>query len=437
MSNVGSGGFECAQVCTPEVCEIESSDEESCRGIRGIGVDGRDWPSDLATRARYRLGVVDVVREGEYPVGVPRCVSPVPTLVLDSEEQDTPVPAPQLQPPPQRRGTERARHVVVPQCRDWTFTSFITPTDPRKPHYDATTMQYLVYQKEQCERTGRIHWQGAVKFTRSTRRGQAQLLLNLSNVHMEPARSWDNAVQYCMKETTRLEGPWEFGKNIKQGHRSDLDVVIKMIEEDKSIKQIADTCPREFIKFHKGIGALRSAKQEPPGIDRKVCLLLGDTGVGKTRFVFDNFKGVYSVFNMCVPWFDGYDGQEVVLFDECGEGMMGYNVLKQLTDRYPYRVPIKGGSVPWMAKVIFLTSNCPLDEWYPNAKPIHIRALERRIRTFHIMPEGQGLDEVRDYLGLERVVAPPIPPSPTISEVHPRVERIGDDLDRWVAAMLD
>lgn len=326
------------------------------------------------------------------------------------------------------------RHrVKSAKWRDWTFTSFLGPREEPDPETDITKtrpqwregqMRYMVYQLEKCETTGRLHWQGAVKFRTQQRLSAAQTMLCLPRIHMEPARSWDNAVAYCKKTETRVSGPWEFGDNIGQGHRSDLDVVIKLVKADAPLKRIAELCPREYIKFFKGIGAYRMALQEPPGIDRKVCLLVGDTGVGKTRFVMDNFPGNYNVFDLAKPWFDGYDGQEVVLFDECGEGMMHYNILKQLTDRYPFRVPVKGGSVPWMAKVIFLTSNCMINEWYPKAAHIHIRALERRIKTFHIRDDGGGLDEIREYLGM---------PAQPATESAPA----GLSHDDWIAQMID
>lgn len=124
---------------------------------------------------------------------------------------------------------------------------------------------------------------------------------------------------------------------------------------------------------------------------RKVCLLYGETGTGKTRLAHDLYgKKLYTVFDIKTPWFDGYDGHEAVLLDECGPGMMHWNMLKRITDRYAMPVPVKGGSVLWNPDVIILTSNCPLELWYAEVKgmnPMDYRAIARRIRMFKFPEE--------------------------------------------------
>jgi len=295
------------------------------------------------------------------------------------------------------------RQVKAPRAKNWCFTAFIDrmdEADPKTPDWDPANMKYMVYQKEQCPETRRFHWQGYVQFKQQLRLSAAQGMLGLGRVHMEVARNPKKAIDYCKKLDTRAAGPFEMGEHEQgQGRRSDLERVIDLVKQGVSRKRLAEECPQQFIKYHKGIDAMRLAIQEPPPIDRKVALLVGDTGVGKTRYVMDNFPGAYNVFDLKTPWFDGYDGQEVALLDECGEGMMHYNVLKCITDRYPYRVPVKGGSAAWMASIVFLTSNTIIGEWYPKVAHIHIAALERRIQTFVIPRDLDALDE---YVGIRR-----------------------------------
>lgn len=382
------------------------SDEFTCyqpRSIRstsGLRSSGLECP------------VVDLVHRGSDAGGVP--VQPSESIddVVDARAVPAEVPGVYMA---GGHGRLRPKQGAA-KTRNWFFTSFLTDDDQRRPVWDAVEMQYLVYQLERCPESGKLHWQGAVKFKSHLRRSEAQSRMQLPDCHFKPTRDWTSAVRYCKKVETRISGPWEFGKDIDRGFRRDIDEVVTLVKADASLKRIAECCPREYIKFHKGINALRIALQEPPGIDRKCVLLLGDTGVGKTRFVMDNYPGNYNVFDLVKPWFDGYDGQEVVLFDECGEGMLGYNILKQLCDRYPFRVPCKGGSTPWMAKVVFMTSNCTIREWYPKAKDVHIRALERRIKTIHIGMDG-NCDEVRDYLGLPRVASVTV--DDVLADLHP------------------
>lgn len=120
------------------------------------------------------------------------------------------------------------------------------------------------------------------------------------------------------------------------------------------------------------------------------------------------FANLYTVFDIKTPWFDGYDNEDVALFDECGKGMMNINYLKRLLDIYPMSVPVKGGSVAWNPTTIILTSNIPLHLWYDNYNHEDFEALTRRIKIFKFPDE---MAEARAYLQ-----PPPIAPSVAISE---------------------
>lgn len=122
----------------------------------------------------------------------------------------------------------------------------------------------------------------------------------------------------------------------------------------------------------------------------KVGLFWGTTGTGKTYTAMDILDNPYTVFDIKTPWFDGYAGQENVIMDECGLGMMNYNYLKRLLDGYRMDVPIKGGSVQWTPTTIVLTSNIPLEDWYINIPKEDLWALERRIRKFQF-PQDKEL----------------------------------------------
>lgn len=136
------------------------------------------------------------------------------------------------------------------------------------------------------------------------------------------------------------------------------------------------------------------------------------------------FPDLYQVFDVRTPWFDGYDGQKAVLFDEMGPGVMHWNMLKRLLDRYPMQVPVKGGSVHWNPEVIILTSNCWLELWYQDAKgmnPMDYAALERRVHKFRF-PEQ--MEEATAYLtdGAARTI-------PAMSEWMPPMPEIDDSID--------
>lgn len=111
-----------------------------------------------------------------------------------------------------------------------------------------------------------------------------------------------------------------------------------------------------------------------------VIVYWGPTGAGKTRAVYDNLPSPESIYvHPGGPWFDGYDSQPIVLFDDFGGSEFKLTYLLKLLDRYPMRVPVKGGFVSWCPQEIYITSNHAPVSWFPNAKEEHVRALMRRI----------------------------------------------------------
>lgn len=211
----------------------------------------------------------------------------------------------------------------------------------------------------------------------------------IPKAHWEPARDWQQLLTYCHKAETRVNGPATWGKEKTQGERSDLASTVDMVKAGRSMKEIAESNPCELVKYYKGLIYLQQLLTEQGDGAKKVGLFWGITGSGKTRLAFEELEDLYSTFDVKTPWFDGYNKHKNVLMDECGMGMMNYNFLKRILDRYPMQVPIKGGSVWWQPTTIIMTSNIPLDEWYPLIPKADLDAIKRRIRIFEFPQDAQ------------------------------------------------
>lgn len=167
------------------------------------------------------------------------------------------------------------------------------------------------------------------------------------------------------------------------------------MEAGASIEDIADEHGAQVIKYHKGIEKLIDIKRSGRDADTAPTILIywGESGTGKTRKATEEYPDSYILTKPNKDgnvWFDGYQGEETVILDEF-YGWVPYDLLLRMCDRYPLRVPFKGGYYKFKATRIVFTSNKPWKEWYPNIDDLS--AFERRIREFGKVIEFKKLQD--------------------------------------------
>lgn len=206
------------------------------------------------------------------------------------------------------------------------------------------------------------------------------------HIHLEPAKggSADNR-EYCSKD-----GDFEeFGECPRQGRRNDLALIKAAIETGVAEEDIARDHFSQWVVYRRSFAAYRELMHKPVvRMELSVYALLGEPGVGKTRFAYEYAKehgeALYRIPDPDLKWFDGYCGQGVVLLDDF-RGCPSFGFLLQLLDVYPLKVPVKGSFVWWEPHTIFITSNDRVEEWFPEKD---CAPLLRRIkRTLHM--EGE------------------------------------------------
>lgn len=233
--------------------------------------------------------------------------------------------------------------------------------------------RYIIFQLEVGE-NGTPHYQGTIIFKEAKSFASVKKLL--PKCHLEKTADLQASIEYCEKPEGRLDGPWSSGDRPSQGQRSDLLEVRDLVKQGASLKRIAEECPITFIKFHKGIEAYRTQMATSRSWMTELHIYCGATGTGKTRKAFEMCVDPY--FKPAGDWWDGYDGQEDVIIDDFACNMP-ITFLLNVCDRYPLRVPFKGGFREFVAKRVFITSNIPYCEWYVGARSEHRDALSRRI----------------------------------------------------------
>lgn len=288
------------------------------------------------------------------------------------------------------------------QYRNWMFTIFKDNNvcDLHHQLRNQDRIQYMIYQLEECPETRRLHLQGYCEFRKMTTLKQAKSLLG-ATAHLEKRRgSQAEAISYCSKQDTRIAGPFIIGEKAVQGKRTDLEYAVNALDSGKSVKEIIQEKPN-MLKYINHMQKYKALNESPRNIqdDIQVEVIVGPPGSGKTRSVFEVEPDLYTVPepNNGSLWFDGYTGQEAVLFDDF-YGQIKYHYLLRLLDRYPLQVAVKGGFTQWKPRRVYITSNKDVHQWYNRPE---YEALKRRIKNIHIfevagntMPPPMSIDEL-------------------------------------------
>lgn len=239
-------------------------------------------------------------------------------------------------------------------------------------------INYLVFGREIGE-SGTPHLQGFVSFSNRRTLRYARNLIS-DRAHFEAAKgSPDQAGEYCKKE-----GKYEeFGECPRgRGTRNDLASAVAAVKAGASRRVLLEEHATAYSRAYKMLNEALLVYSKSRDWMPVTTVYWGETGTGKTRKAFEDCETVPYMHSGGM-WFDGYDGHENVIFDDFGGSEFKLTYLLKLLDRYPMRVPVKGGFVSWIPKNIYITSNYSPKEWFPGAKDEHVKALFRRF--FKIM----------------------------------------------------
>lgn len=262
-------------------------------------------------------------------------------------------------------------------------------------------LSYLIFGRETGEE-GTRHLQGYVAFTNRKRLSTVKKLL--PRAHWEKTKGTaKEASEYCKKDRDFEE----FGELPRgQGNRSDLDTIRRKIESGMDEKELASEHFNQWVQYRRSFVEYRRLCLPRRTMPPQVFVLEGETGVGKTRFASDIGISRGGYWISCDPtlrWFDGYCGQKVVIIDDFDGRGVNFRFILRLLDRYELDVPVKGGFTRWAPEVIFITTNIPIEQWFPD---VNVSPLRRRVRWEHIrgyiapMTWEDYFTQIKNKLGL-------------------------------------
>lgn len=167
---------------------------------------------------------------------------------------------------------------------------------------------------------------------------------------------------------------------IIKGNRSDLDTAISHLKAG-GIERVALECPRELVKYPRGLSYLSSLYARPKNDyqQKEVYLLYGPPGTRKTSWAFAYYPDAFVVPPASsAGWVDGWLPfyQEALIDDYDPIHQYPRQQLLRMLDGWPCQVPIKGGFTWFRPKVVIITSNFTPEELF--ADETYLKAFKRR-----------------------------------------------------------
>lgn len=272
-----------------------------------------------------------------------------------------------------------------PRSRKWCFTAFM---DLMSYPQDWDEMQERVapivddalayiYQLEKAPDTGRLHIQGFAYFKNPISLRAMKNKHGSAHFEISKAPSVKDAWDYCKKPDSAVPDTVKSkGDCPEQGKRSDLAACTEMIRAGSSIREIAENHPETYVRNYRGLKDFYLVTMTPRSHLTRGIVYYGPTRSGKSRHAAELFGSDAYYMTMSAnsdggnSWFDGYDGQEVVIVEDF-TGFFRLNTFLNMIDRYPFQVQTKGGFIHFTSRLVVFTSNVHPDKWYANAREKH------------------------------------------------------------------
>lgn len=296
------------------------------------------------------------------------------------------------------------------QARGWMLTiPAATHTTEEVRNVMVALFEAAVFQKEVGGITGYEHYQCYGQCANPKRWSTIKRALTkagFGDAHFE--KQWATGAacyRYCTKEDTRLELPVVIGTiemKDSQGARTDIRNLKKAILQDgKTYNQVLiEDETGNAGRYRAMLRDLQEAANERK-LDqqtwRKVTVnyLSGPTNVGKTRYIFDHYKGdeFYRITDYSNPW-DRYKEQRIVVFDEFS-GQPSIEEMLVWLDGYTTQLKARYNNRISEYTEVWVLSNLTIEKQY-EFKPESQRAAFRR-RFSHIYTMGKEGELVEQH----------------------------------------
>lgn len=179
----------------------------------------------------------------------------------------------------------------------------------------------------------------------------------------------------------------------RPGARNDLVELYDMVKDGLSNFEILEVNPSYMTRLddiERTRQVVLEEKYKEEWRDLIVTYIWGVTGVGKTRSVMEKYgySKVFRVTDYIHP-FDGYKGQDVIVFDEFRSNLKMSEMLDCL-DGYPLELRARYVNKQACYTKVFLISNMDLRAQYPELRREDRKVWEAFLRRIHTVQVFTG-----------------------------------------------
>lgn len=274
---------------------------------------------------------------------------------------------------------------MPPKISQWflTYPQCAASAEELLAHLDTLdkVIHYVIATEQ--HKDGNQHLHAYVKYVDGVYKKQAPSKFDFAKYHgnYQPVRSAKSVVKYCTKENNYLSN-FDISTYTSKKGKLSVDII-----KSKSAAAALTDGDISFLQV-RAYQAARSVLELPyEHTGERGLWIYGPPRVGKSRIIreFATLNG-YRLFSKGQNrWFDGYDGEELIMiddYDQRGNGMD--HLIKIWTDRYACAGEIKGSTVQLRHKVFAVTSNFTIDEIFKDVPEVTREAIRSRFRVIYM-----------------------------------------------------
>lgn len=229
-------------------------------------------------------------------------------------------------------------------------------------------------------------------------------------VHKEDTRAtaqqcqdyWGPIIGYVdWTETMQMRvGPQEAGQMpAAERSRTDITAAISLLDEE-GVERMAEEMPLVYLRYNKAwkdLAFMRKKKKAMQPREIEVIVCEGPTASGKSHWAFQEAGQDVFVVNAegrNTIWWDGYNFESTVIFEEFRPSWCTYAELLRFLDKWPLPLRVKGSKTWALWTKVIITTTHPWRNWYDVADSATGELARRITRVLKFTPANKGVPEV-------------------------------------------